>query len=103
MVLGAVVVEGAVRVLGLGGGFGAGARLFQIVVASGRRTDGSVVIGSVPRRKKMERGGLVKSDGVGDVIGVEWCWMVGNVLVIVWVVPYDRRLSHLGWFAGSSG
>ena len=57
-------------VAGFATGFGVGVRLCQMLFASGRRMDGSVTIGSVPRRKKIERGGLVKSDGLGDVIGV---------------------------------
>ena len=67
MVLGVVIVVVFVglwsAVVGLwsavvGLGFG-GVRFCQIVLASGRSRVGSVVMGSVPRRKNMERGGLV--------------------------------------------
>ena len=60
MVLGVVIVVVFVGLWGavVGLGFG-GVRFCQIVVASGRSRVGSVVMGSVPRRKNMERGGLV--------------------------------------------
>ena len=60
MVLGVVIVVVFVGLWGVvvGLGFG-GVRFCQIVLASGRSRVGSVVMGSVPRRKNMERGGLV--------------------------------------------
>ena len=73
IVLGVVMVVVVDVCLGLWIGFVVvGVRVCQILAASGRRVVGSVVMGSVPRRKKMDRGGLVKSEGWGDVMFEVW-------------------------------
>ena len=68
MVLGVVVVVLVVGVLVFRLVVRGGVRVCQMLVASGRRVEGSVMMGSVPRRKKMDLGGLVKSEGWGEVM-----------------------------------